>query len=76
MVPLLGWSLAVGDLRPAHFLATHAMQILPLLGLWLTRRGHGARTVPVWLAALALFAGVAWLFRRALAGLPVLALGA
>ena len=32
-VPLMGWSLAAGDLRIAHFLGLHAMQALPLLAL-------------------------------------------
>jgi hypothetical protein len=37
-VPLLGWSREVGDLRIPHFIATHMMQILPLLGLFLDKR--------------------------------------
>jgi hypothetical protein len=36
-VPLLGWSREVGDLRIPHFIATHLMQILPLLGLLLDK---------------------------------------
>jgi len=32
-IPLLGWSREVGDLRLPHFIATHMMQALPLLGL-------------------------------------------
>lgn len=36
-MPLTGWSLSVGDLRPAHFLATHMMQALPIAGLVLGR---------------------------------------
>jgi hypothetical protein len=37
MLPLLGWRLDGFDPRPAHFLAAHMMQALPLLALWLAR---------------------------------------
>jgi hypothetical protein len=64
-VPLLGWSLAAGDQRVAHFLALHAMQAGPLLGLaadrlgWCEKRvrqgmlGYAALTLIVWIQALA-----------------------
>jgi hypothetical protein len=32
-MPIVGWSIAGGDLRPAHFLGIHAQQALPLVGL-------------------------------------------
>lgn len=32
-LPIVGWSLAGGDLRPAHFLGIHAQQALPLVGM-------------------------------------------
>ena len=32
-LPIVGWSLAGGDLRPAHFLGIHAQQAFPLVGL-------------------------------------------
>jgi hypothetical protein len=32
-VPIVGWSLSLPDLRPPHFVATHMMQGLPLVGL-------------------------------------------
>ena len=35
--PLFGWYLGGKDLRIPHFLATHMMQIMPLIGLWLSR---------------------------------------
>jgi hypothetical protein len=31
VIPFFGWSAAVGDLRPSHFVALHAMQAIPLL---------------------------------------------
>lgn len=72
VIPLFGWSAVVGDLRPAHFLALHAMQVLPLVAWALRGRGGvGAiwATGAVWTAlTLAVFA-------QALAGLPLVALG-
>jgi len=37
-VPVLGWSREVGDLRIPHFIATHMMQLLPLLGFFLDKQ--------------------------------------
>ena len=71
-LPLVGWSASVGDLRPAHFLALHAMQALPLVGLWLDRR-QGAGGVLTWVALAYAVATLA-LFAQALAGLPLIRL--
>ncbi len=71
-VPVLGWSTAVGDLRPAHFLALHAMQAIPLLGWLADRRGWSARAVP--LGTLAYGALTAAVFAQAMAGLPLIRL--
>ena len=35
VLPLLGWRLDGGDPRPAHFVAAHLMQALPLLAVWM-----------------------------------------
>jgi hypothetical protein len=72
VIPLMGWSAVVGDLRPSHFLALHAMQALPLAAWALGGRG-GVRAVravaAVWVAlTLAVYA-------QAVAGLPLVALG-
>ncbi len=71
-IPLMGWSAAVGDLRPAHFVALHLMQILPLLGLWIDRRGGSVRTIHIAAGLYALLTLA--LFAQALMGLPLIRL--
>ena len=72
--PLLGWSGEVGDLRPAHFLSLHALQIFPLLGLWLDRRpgGNPVRVLRVLACGYAVLTLA--VFAQALLGLPLLRL--
>src|SRR5262249_6387841 len=40
-LPFLDWSLTGGDLRPAHFLGLHALQILPIAGWLINQWGDG-----------------------------------
>jgi len=68
-VPFFGWSRVAGDLRPAHFVALHAMQTLLLLGFALDRLRIPARAAVV-AAALAQLGLAAALFFQALAGKP------
>lgn len=70
-VPLFGWSREVGDLRPAHFVATHLMQGLPLLGWLIDRTGIGGRWVVFAALAASTVLCVA-LFGQALNGTPMI----
>jgi hypothetical protein len=69
---LLGWSRDGGDLRAAHFFATHAMHAVPLAALACARLFGPAARAPVHFAALAYAGFVAVVFVRALSGLPLI----
>lgn len=75
LMPLTGWSLTVGDLRPAHFLATHMMQAVPVAGIVLSRLVE-PRVAIVSIVAF----GLVWsavtfaVFQNALKGRPLAAL--
>lgn len=69
-VPFFGWSRVVGDLRPAHFVALHMMQSLPIIG-WIAdlRNWNGKRVVMI--AAVLQTILAAALFYQALLGHPI-----
>ncbi|MAK61541.1 MAG: hypothetical protein CMK09_11215 [Ponticaulis sp.] len=70
-VPVLGWSREVGDLRVAHFFATHAMQAVPIIRVALQRILPRCAVLPLTVLALASYAGfIAFTFLQARAGLP------
>jgi hypothetical protein len=70
-LPIFGWSREVGDLRASHFLATHAMHVLPLAGLAAVALLPERRAaLAVWTASAAYVALVLGSFARALAGMP------
>ena len=66
-----GWSREAGDLRVAHFFATHALHAVPLIGLLAAALldGRAGRLV-VWAGAAAYTAFVLFTFMQALAGRP------
>lgn len=74
-LPLVGWSGVTGDLRPAHFFSLHAMQVLPLLGLWLDRRDGEASVRKVRLAAFGYVALTLAVFGQAVMGMPLVPFG-
>jgi hypothetical protein len=77
-LPLLGWSTTHGDLRIGHFVGLHALQIIPLLALFLVGRPErwltqSHRIALVWIAASA-YLGLVWLVTwQALRGQPLFA---
>lgn len=71
---LMGWSRTGGDLRVAHFWATHAQQVIPFAGALLVRSRFGWRSTGVWLVALAYAGFSVFTFVQARAGQPFLAL--
>jgi hypothetical protein len=79
-LPFVNWSTTAGDLRIAHFIGLHALQILPLLGLLIDRsRGHEPAESPM-PRTMVIAAAVVWLvimgamLMMALQGTPLLAL--
>ncbi|HEY0581693.1 MAG TPA: hypothetical protein VGE94_05880, partial [Chloroflexota bacterium] len=75
-LPLVGWSTLAGDLRVAHFVGLHALQVLPLLGWLLARRTSlptRHRLGLVWVAGLSYLGLVVILTWQALRGQSVIA---
>lgn len=67
-LPVVNWSLAHGDLRVPHFLAMHALQVLPLIA-WAV--GSSTTGVTITSAAVASYAaGTLWTLVRAFSGQP------
>lgn len=73
-LPLLGWSTTGGDLRVAHFWATHAIQVLPVAGVLLSRQSAGDRRWVLWLLAAAYAVFTVMTYVQARAGVPFIAL--
>ena len=73
-LPFVNWSTEGGDLRVAHFLGLHALQLIPLFGLavhWLTGRS-GKAILAVFLFAALYTAMFSALWIQALMGKPLI----
>jgi hypothetical protein len=78
-LPLVNWSTRAGDLRIAHFLGFHALQLLPLVGYGLSRwhvRLPPRRQIAYLLIVTLIYTTVVvFVFRQALGGRPLISLG-
>ena len=72
-LPGVGWSVEHGDIRVAHFIGLHALQILPLLAFVFAGRGlpEPGRTKTVWTIAVSHFALFGLLLWQAFRGQSV-----
>jgi hypothetical protein len=69
---IMGWSRDAGDLRVAHFLATHALHFIPCAGLLAVWAAPALALRIVWTAAGLFSALVIFTFVQALQGRPFL----
>jgi hypothetical protein len=77
-LPALNWSTVGGDLRVAHFVGLHALQVMPLVGWYVARRapdwlGSAHRLSLVFTAALVYLGVILILTWQALRGQSVVA---
>jgi predicted small integral membrane protein len=69
---LMGWSREVGDLRVAHFLATHTLHAVPVAGWLAVRFAPASARGLVWVAMAGWAALTLGTFAQALMGLPLI----
>lgn len=71
-LPILGWSREVGDLRVPHFFATHAMHVIPVVGVLATWALPAIARPLVWATSSAFSALVGLTMWQAFQGQPFL----
>ena len=75
-LPLVNWSTIGGDLRIAHFIALHGIQIIPLFALVLSRKQNIStrnQTIAVSFFTLIYASYLTFVFYQAKQGLPLIA---
>jgi hypothetical protein len=66
-LPFFGWSTTGGDLRPAHFMASHILQVVPAIAVLVGPRA-------AWPALIGTGVATALLFLLAISGIPAIAI--
>lgn len=70
-LPFINWSTLVGDLRVAHFMGIHALQIIPIFGFYISQKlKETSATNAVWGFSVVYFVYVLFTLIQAMAGLP------
>lgn len=72
-LPFLNWSTQYGDLRVAHFMGMHGIQLLPLVGWWFSRSQRDAGIPAVLVCFVLMLALFIFALVAALGGRPLLA---
>ncbi|MGA9997977.1 MAG: hypothetical protein WBP93_21360 [Pyrinomonadaceae bacterium] len=79
-LPMVNWSTKAGDLRIAHLLGLHALQVLPVAGYlissWKEKLSQSRQIAYIFAFALIYTGVTALLFWQAMKGRPIIALGA
>ncbi len=73
-LPFTNWSTEAGDLRIAHFLGLHSVQLIPLFSYFLIRRtsiGQGSRILLTIIFTLLYAGAVGFLYFQAMKGEPL-----
>lgn len=72
-IPFLNWSTEGGDLRIAHFLGLHALQIMPLSAHYINQLdiNHNTKKLCIYGIAMIYTAFIILLYRQALSGSPL-----
>ncbi|MEM6686823.1 MAG: hypothetical protein AAF617_13650 [Bacteroidota bacterium] len=76
-LPILNWSTTGGDLRVAHFVGLHGIQIIPLFAWTLVHKWNTQtqkKTMAVLAFSLVFAAGIAFVFFQAKQGMPLVKL--
>lgn len=70
-LPFVNWSTVAGDIRVAHFVTLHGLQVIPLVTFWLAARSPQPVKTVWWFSVFYILICIA-LHALALAGLPII----